>query len=95
MGYAAAFCIGGGIMAIKNYYPVRDYGVKIQLKPLQFIDLSVVCDETEIANKTREYADDIIADVIEQVKKQLDDIELGNGIEVVEKRPSDWMDDDK
>ena len=80
---------------IRHDIPVRDYGIEIQLKPLQSIDLSVVCDETEIANKTREYADDIIADVIEQVKKQLDDIELGNGIEVVEKRPSDWMDDDR
>ena len=80
---------------IKNHYPVKDYGVVIQLKPLQSIDLSVVCDETEIANKIKEYADDIIADVIKQVKKQLDDIELGNGIEVVEKRPLDWMDDDR
>ena len=62
---------------IRKDIPVRDYGIEIQLKPLQSIDLSVVCDETEIANKTREYADDIISDVIEQVKKQLDDIELG------------------
>ena len=80
---------------MENKYPVKDYGVEIQLEPLQSIDLSVVCDESEISNKAREYADDIIADVIEQVKKQLDDIELGNGIEVVEKRTSDWMDDDK
>ena len=80
---------------IRQDIPVRDYGIRIQLKPLQSIDLSVVCDETEIASKTIEYADDIIGDVIEQVKKQLDDIELGNGIEVVEKRPANWMDDDR
>jgi len=80
---------------IKNHYPIRDYGIRIYIKPLHAIDLSVVCDETEIGNRTREYADDIIADVVEQVKKQLENIELGSGIAVVEKRPANWMDDDK
>ena len=41
---------------IRQDIPIRDYGIEIQLKPLQSIDLSVVCDETEIANKTIEYA---------------------------------------
>jgi len=80
---------------IRSHYPVRDYGIRIYLRPIAPIDLSVVCDETEIGNKAREYADDIIDDVIDQVKKQLNDIELGSGIAVVEKRPADWMDDDK
>ena len=76
-------------------YPVRDYGIRIFLKPLDAIDLSVVCDDPQIGNKAREYADDIIDDVVEQVKKQLDDIELGSGIAVVEKRPADCMNDDR
>ena len=54
---------------IKNYYPIRDYGIRIYIKPLEAIDLSVVCDETEIGNKTREYADYIIDEVVSQVKK--------------------------
>ena len=80
---------------IRHDIPVRDYGIRIYIKPLAPIDLSVVCDETEIGNKAREYADDIIDSVVEQVKKQLEDIELGSGIAVVEKRPANWMDDDK
>ena len=76
-------------------YPVRDYGVRIYIKPLDAIDLSVVCDETEIGNRTREHADYIIDEVVDQVKKQLENIELGSGIAVVEKRPANWMDDDK
>ena len=80
---------------VKHNIPVKDYGILIYIKPLQPIDLSVVCDETEIGNQAREYADDIIANVVEQVKKQLDDIELYNGIADVEKRPANWMDDDK
>jgi len=80
---------------IRYDIPVRDYGIRIYIKPLNAIDLSVVCDESEIGNKAREYADDIIADVVEQVRKQLDDIELGNGIAVTEKRPANWMDDDR
>ena len=79
----------------EHEYPVRDYGVRIYIKPLDAIDLSVVCDESDIGNKAREHADDIIASVVEQVKKQLEDIELGSGIAVVEKRPANWMDDDK
>ena len=77
---------------IRQDIPVRDYGIKIQLKTLQSIDLSVVCDETEIGNRAREHADYIIAEVVDQVKKQLEDIELGSGIAVVEKRPANWMD---
>mgnify|MGYP007029080594 CR=1 FL=1 len=80
---------------VRHDIPVRDYGLLIYIKPLQPIDLSVVCDETEIGNKVREYSDDIISDVVDQVKKQLKDIELGNGIAVVEKRPTNWMNDDK
>ena len=80
---------------IKNHYPIRDYGIRIFLKPLEAIDLSVVCDETEIGNRTREHADYIIDEVVDQVKKQLEDIELGSGIAVVEKRPANWMNDDK
>ena len=80
---------------VRHDIPIRDYGIKIYLRPLAPIDLSVVCDESEIGNKAREYADDIIADVVDQVKKQLDDIELGSGIAVIEKRPENWMDDDK
>jgi hypothetical protein len=80
---------------VRHDIPVRDYGILIYIKPLQPIDLSVVCDETEIGNKVREYSDDIISDVVEQVKKQLEDIELGSGIAVVEKRPTNWMNDDK
>jgi len=80
---------------IKNHYPIRDYGIRIFLKPLEAIDLSVVCDETEIGNRTREHADYIIDEVVDQVKKQLENIELGSGIAVVEKRPANWMDDDK
>ena len=79
----------------KREYPIRDYGVRIYIKPLNAIDLSVVCDETEIGNRAREHSDYIIAEVVDQVKKQLDDIELGSGIAVVEKRPANWMDDDK
>ena len=80
---------------VRHDIPVRDYGLLIYINPLQPIDLSVVCDETEIGNKVREYSDDIISDVVDQVKKQLKDIELGNGIAVVEKRPTNWMNDDK
>jgi len=80
---------------IKNHYPVRDYGVRIYIKPLEAIDLSVVCDESEISDRVREYADYIIDEVVSQVKKQLKDIELYSGIAVVEKRPANWMDDDK
>lgn len=80
-------------MAINVEYPVKDYGIRIYIKPLQGFELSVVCDESQIGNKAREYADDIITDVVEQVKKQLDDIELGNGIAVIEKRPANWMDE--
>ena len=54
-----------------------------------------MCDETERGNRAREHADYIIAEVVDQVKKQLDDIELGSGIAVVEKRPANWMDDDR
>jgi len=78
---------------IKNHYPVRDYGVRIYIKPLEAIDLSVVCDESEISDRVREYADYIIAEAVDQVKKQLEDIELGSGIAVVEKRPANWMDE--
>ena len=81
--------------SLEYEYPVRDYGVRIYIKPLDAIDLSVVCDESDIGNKAREHADDIIASVVEQVKKQLEDIELGSGIAVVEKRPANWMDDDR
>jgi hypothetical protein len=80
---------------IRQDTPVRDYGIRIYLRPLAPIDLSVVCDETEIGNKAREYADDIIAEVVSQVKKQLEDIELYSGIAVVEKRPANWMSDDR
>jgi hypothetical protein len=80
---------------IRHDIPVRDYGIRIYIKPLDAIDLSVVCDETEIGNKAREYADYIIAEVVEQVKKQLENIELDSGIAVVEKRPANWMDDDR
>ena len=80
---------------IRQDITVRDYGIRIYLRPLAPIDLSVVCDETEIGNKAREYADDIIAEVVSQVKKQLQDIELYSGIAVVEKRPANWMSDDR
>ena len=80
---------------IRHEIPVRDYGIRIYIKPLDAIDLSVVCDESDIGNKAREHADDIIASVVEQVKKQLEDIELGSGIAVVEKRPANWMHDDR
>ena len=80
---------------VRHDIPVRDYGILIYIKPLQPIDLSVVCDETEIGNKVREYSDDIISDVVDQVKKQLEDIELGSHIAVVEKRHTNWMNDDK
>ena len=43
---------------IRYDIPVRDYGIKIYIKPIDPIDLSVVCDESEIGNKAREYADD-------------------------------------
>tara|TARA_R100000084_G_C4637313_1_gene141724 strand:- start:1058 stop:1306 length:249 start_codon:yes stop_codon:yes gene_type:complete len=78
--------------SLEYEYPVRDYGIKIFIKPLHAIDLSVVCDETEIGNRAREHSDYIIAEVVDQVKKQLEDIELGSGIAVVEKRPANWMD---
>ena len=80
---------------IRQDIPVRDYGIRIYLRPLAPIDLSVVCDETEIGNKAREYADDIIAEVVSQVKKQLENIELYSGIAVVEKRPANWMNADR
>ena len=80
---------------IRQDIPVRDYGIRIYLRPLAPIDLSVVCDETEIGNKAREYADDIIAEVVSQVKKQLENIELYSGIAVVEKRPANWMSNDR
>ena len=59
---------------IRHEIPVRDYGIRIYIKPLDAIDLSVVCDESDIGNKAREHADDIIASVVEQVKKQLEGI---------------------
>ena len=80
---------------IKNHYPVRDYGLRIYIKPLEAIDLSVVCDESQISDRVREYADYIIDEVVSQVEKQLENIELYSGIAVVEKRPANWMDDDR
>ena len=32
---------------IRQDIPVRDYTVRLFIKPLQYIDISVVCDETE------------------------------------------------
>ena len=72
----------------------------ITLKPNEKVTTEVVRFRTigdltitgAVESKARTL-DDIIAEVVEQVKKQLDDIELGNGIAVIEKRPANWMDE--
>jgi len=69
---------------IRQDVPVKDHYIKVYLKGLAPIDLNVVCDETEIADRVREYADYIISDVIVQVKHQLKDIKVGNGIVVTD-----------
>lgn len=71
---------------IKIDIPVREYDIRIYLNTLNPIDLTVECDETEIGDKAREYTDDIIADVREQILKQLKEISVGNGIAVIDKR---------
>ena len=46
---------------VRQDIPVRDYTVRLFIKPLHYIDISVVCDETEIEEKVKEYTDDIIS----------------------------------
>ena len=75
---------------IRHDIPVREYGIRLFIKTPNPIDLTVVCDETQFNAKVKEYQQDIIDDVVEQVKKQLDDIEIDNGIAVVDKRDVDW-----
>jgi len=75
---------------IRHDIPVREYGIRVFINTPNPIDLTVECDETEIGNKAREYADDIIADVTEQILKQLKEISVGNGIAVIDKRDVGW-----
>lgn len=73
------------IEEVKNHYPVRQYGIDIQLN-LEPITLSVECDESQFNAKAKEYSQDIIDNVVEQVKKQIEDLEVDNGIVVVDKQ---------
>lgn len=76
--------------AIRHDIPVREYGIRVFINTLHPIDLTVVCDETQFNSKIKEFQQEIIDDVVDQVKKQLDDIEIGNGIAVVDKRDVNW-----
>jgi len=77
---------------VRQDIPVRDYTVRLFIKPLQYIDISVVCDETEIEKKVKEYTDDIISNAVAQIKEQLKDIGIGSGLAVVNKQPANSMD---
>ena len=77
---------------VRQDIPVRDYTVRLFIKPLQYIDISVVCDETEIEEKVKEYTDDIISNAVAQIKEQLKDIVIGSGLAVVDKQPANSMD---
>ena len=77
---------------VRQDIPVRDYTVRLFIKPLQYIDISVVCDETEIKEKVKEYTDDIISNAVAQIKEQLKDIAIGSGLAVVDKQPANSMD---
>jgi hypothetical protein len=79
-------------MAEVRHYPIRDYTVRVFLKPLHSIDISVVCDESEISDKVREYTDDIISNAVAQIKEQLEDINIGAGLGVVDTQPANSMD---
>lgn len=76
--------------SIRHDIPVQEFGVKVYIRTLAPITVTVECDETQIADRVREYEDDIIADAIEQIKSQLQRSELGNGMVVVDKRPAGW-----
>ena len=76
--------------SIRHDIPVKEYGIRVFIKTPNPIDLTVVCDETEFNSKVKEYQQEIIDDVVEQVKKQLDDIDIHNGIAVVDKRDVNW-----
>ena len=56
------------------------------------IDLSVVCNEAEITNKVKEYTDEIISIAVAQIKEQLKDIGIDDGLCVVDKQPANSMD---
>ena len=71
---------------IKIDIPVREYDTRVYLKPLEPIDLTVVCDETEIANAVKEYTDVITAKVLQDILRQLKEIDVGSGIAVIDKR---------
>lgn len=72
--------------------PIKDYTVRVSLKPLKDIDISVVCNEAEVTNKVKEYVDDIISDAVSQIKEQLKLIDTATALVVVEAQPADSMD---
>lgn len=76
--------------SIRHDIPVQEFGVDVYIRTLAPITVTVECDETQIADRVREYTDDIIADAIEQIKAQLERKEVGNGMVVVDKRPAGW-----
>lgn len=71
---------------IKIDVPVREYDTRIYLKPLEPIDITVVCDETDIADRVKEYTDVITTKAIQDILRQLKEIEVGSGIAVIDKR---------
>jgi hypothetical protein len=53
--------IKGGEMktnTVKHNIPVKDYGILIYIKPLQPIDLSVVCEIAVVENRPANWMDD-------------------------------------
>jgi len=77
---------------VRHDIPIRDYTVRLFIKPLHSIDLSVVCNEAEITNKVKEYTDEIISIAVAQIKEQLKDIGIDDGLCVVDKQPANSMD---
>lgn len=72
--------------SIRHDIPVREYDARVFLKPLEPIDITVVCDETEIADRVKEYTDVITTQAIQDILRQLKEIEVGSGIAVIDKR---------